>query len=220
METPLTNHIKPEEYEFVYEPAEDSFLLLDALEKDLPFLEKLNPFTCLEIGSGSGIIITALSKRLKNCFCLSSDINNRACLITKRTSMHNNGFVEPLNMNFSDNLRENIVDVLIFNPPYVVTDNDELSNLNFGNKSKVTDANLVQTWAGGVNGRIVIDALLEKLDGILSSKGVFYLLVLKENKPEDIRLKLSNIGFNSEIFLQRKIPGEHLYILKIIRSVQ
>jgi hypothetical protein len=34
----------------VYEPAEDTFLFLDALQDELPFLEKLDPAICVEIG--------------------------------------------------------------------------------------------------------------------------------------------------------------------------
>ena len=34
----------------VYEPAEDSYLLLDALRKERSFLEILHPTICVEIG--------------------------------------------------------------------------------------------------------------------------------------------------------------------------
>ena len=39
--TPLYPHLRSPEFRDVYEPAEDTFLLLDALEKEQCFLDKL-----------------------------------------------------------------------------------------------------------------------------------------------------------------------------------
>lgn len=44
----------------VYEPEADTFLLLDALEKDKELLWALQPKRCLEVGCGSGTVITFL----------------------------------------------------------------------------------------------------------------------------------------------------------------
>ena len=39
--TPDMAHLSSEDYSWVYEPAEDTFLFLDALEKDIDTLNKL-----------------------------------------------------------------------------------------------------------------------------------------------------------------------------------
>lgn len=218
METPHYDHLTPEDYEKVYEPAEDTFLLLDAIEDDLEYLNCIKPEICVEIGSGSGIIITAISKQFPNAMCLSTDINPYACNTTKRTAFRNKTSVEPIRTNFLDNIKFNLVDLLLFNPPYVVTTDGELNHQEKNFDPKTTNNNLIYSWAGGVDGRRVIDALIDKLDTILSPVGVFFLLVLKENNPRDIIGKLEKCYFHATIFKERRIPGEHLFILKITRS--
>ncbi|XP_068141616.1 methyltransferase N6AMT1 [Drosophila tropicalis] len=214
METPHTEHLTSEDYEFVYEPAEDSFLLLDALEKDLQFLEEQQPHLCVEIGSGSGVIITALSKKFSNsALCLATDINPRACKATKSTAIKNHAQVECLNCNLTQPLRKRSVDLLVFNPPYVVTSDEEMQLQNIA----ATERNLVYSWAGGQDGRRVTDILLKQLDDILSPNGVLYLLLLRENKPEEIINYLTKLRFKAVKFMERRIPGEYLYILKVTR---
>lgn len=221
METPHTGHLTSADYEHVYEPAEDSFLLLDALEADLDYLDKLQPRLCVEIGSGSGVIITALAKRLTHsALCLATDINPRACDATRRTGQSNGARLDTVQCNLTNALRQRCVDVLLFNPPYVVTSDDELyGQQQEGQENTTIERNLVYSWAGGKDGRRVTDILLEQLDDILSPSGVLYLLLLRENKPEEIIKQLNDSNFKAVKHMERRIPGEYLYILKVTRAI-
>ena len=85
------------DFENVYEPAEDSFILLDALESEIKTIQELKPTFALEIGPGSGIISAAIAnitinkEQLKKlCFVFSCDINSLACKATQRTAYQNN----------------------------------------------------------------------------------------------------------------------------------
>lgn len=203
--TPKYNLIN---YPEVYEPSEDTFLLLDALEADASFLLDMKPKIAVEIGSGSGVVITGLALLLKkSCLCFSTDINPQACLATQNTAGLNDVPIECININLLFGFKNHLFDVILFNPPYVVTDPEELS----GN-------GLNRAWAGGVNGREIIDRLLNNISEMLTPEGVCYLLLLKENKPQEVVDVMKNLKFDSQLVLQRKIPGEFLYIYKFFRS--
>ncbi|KAJ1719306.1 S-adenosylmethionine-dependent methyltransferase, partial [Coemansia erecta] len=60
--TPDTSHLRDPQFASVYEPAEDTYLLLDALENDLARLHARRPTICVEIGSGSGCVSAFLGQ--------------------------------------------------------------------------------------------------------------------------------------------------------------
>lgn len=203
METPYQNHIHKADFDHVYEPAEDSFLLIDALEKDLESLKAKNPTFCLEVGSGSGVIITAFGMSLPQCFCISTDINFKACIMTKNTSIYNKVILDTINMDLGGFFLENKFDIIIFNPPYVVTESSECNTKD-----------ITASWAGGIKGREITDRLLEMIPKILAKDGVFYLLLIEENIPAEVVDIMLKYGFNSETIIKRKVRNEHQMVLK------
>nr|CAD7603000.1 unnamed protein product [Timema genevievae] len=211
METPFFTHLTSVDYEHIYEPAEDTFLLLDALEEDLPYIQRLNPALCMEIGSGSGVVITALAKTLgSSSSYLAVDINTVACKATQGVSHRNGVSVDVVNGDLVSWIRKQMtVDLLVFNPPYVVTDSEE-----------VKGTGVARAWAGGVKGREVMDRLFPDLPHLLSAQGVFYLVVISDNCLEEIEHILARLGFSMTVLNDRKIRGEHLLIVRFVREQQ
>jgi release factor glutamine methyltransferase len=231
METPSYSHLTAEDYDHVYEPSEDSFILLDALELELPYLQEKKPLVCLEIGPGSGIIVSALAKYLSHQHhgFFAVDINKFACDATKRTAKANNVNVDVINMDLLTSFKPKSVDLLVFNPPYVPTPTSDDSKIPEQHKFYDEDAEkvykttndekmLIKSWAGGADGCEIINRVIFNLDSILAPCGVFYLVIIKDNNPEKIKKDLKNMGYEADQVIDRKIRGEHLIVLKIYKK--
>ena len=52
-------HVPDSVYQEVYEPSEDTFLLIDALHVDLPSIDPLQCHNVIEVGVGSGVVLTS-----------------------------------------------------------------------------------------------------------------------------------------------------------------
>lgn len=204
--TPSLAHVDRSEYEFVYEPAEDSFVMLDALQLDLASLLATRPRVVVEVGSGSGIVITALAKALgPDLLYLCTDINAKAAAMSSRTASVNGVCVVPVVTDLMTGLSERLaaqVDVLIFNPPYVVTPDEEIG-----------DTSLFAAWAGGAAGRRVMDRLFPIVPTLLSAAGKFYLLIIEENGEDEIQCIMASLGFQMEVVLRRRCRGEKQSVL-------
>jgi release factor glutamine methyltransferase len=63
-----------------------------------------------------------------------------------------------------------------------------------------------------------MDRLFPVVPNLLSQRGVFYLVVISENCPDDIKRVMDELGFDMHIVKERKVRGEHLLVLKFIRK--
>ncbi|RHZ04312.1 hypothetical protein DYB26_016349 [Aphanomyces astaci] len=146
----------------VYEPAEDTYLFLDALQDEKDFLVALHPRMMLELGPGSGVVGVFATNQLAaagvvDTVLFAVDINEQATACTKNTATLNGvSRIEILRMDLLTQMRlHHQVDVLLFNPPYT----------------------------------------------ILSPEGVFYMVVVAENKPHDIARIMETQGFHMEVHI-------------------
>ncbi|KAM4788356.1 methyltransferase N6AMT1 isoform 3-T4 [Cyanocitta cristata] len=169
--TPRYGHLGPRgPFRDVYEPAEDTFLLLDALERDAGSLREARVEICLEIGSGSGVVSTFLASSIlgPSALYICTDINPMAAYCTQETALLNNVHLQPVITDLVKGLSPRLngkVDLLLFNPPYVVTPSEEV-------KSRGIEA----SWAGGKQGREVMDRVFPLVPDLLSPGGLFYLM--------------------------------------------
>ncbi|XP_065283892.1 methyltransferase N6AMT1 [Dermacentor albipictus] len=208
METPIVPCFSESDAASVYEPAEDSFLLIDALEKELPEIVRRRPSLCVEVGSGSGIVIAAIAKALgRSCCFIATDINERAAAMTKRTCERNGADVDVVVSDLVGCLADRLekkVDLLVFNPPYVVTPTEEVQG----------DQLLTRSWAGGTKGREVMDRLAPYVSQLLSDHGLYFLLVIKDNDPDGVCKLMSTHGLQGKCVIARRCGAEHLSVLR------
>ncbi|XP_041834969.1 methyltransferase N6AMT1 [Melanotaenia boesemani] len=208
--TPVYSHAGRGDFQDVYEPAEDSFLLIDALEKDAETLQQMSPRVCLEVGAGSGVVSAFLASVVgPSAVYFCTDVNPAAAQCTAKTASCNNVSLQPVITDLVECLLPQLsgkVDVLLFNPPYVVTPSEEVGSTG-----------IEAAWAGGERGREVTDRFLPMVAQLLSNKGVFYLITIAENDPEDIIRILGQRGLKGESFLSARAGNERLSVLRFNR---
>lgn len=209
--TPVYSHAGRGDFRDVYEPAEDSFLLIDALEKDAELLQQMSPRVCLEVGSGSGVVSAFLASVVgPSALYLCTDVNPAAAQCTATTASCNKTSLQPIITSLAEGLLPRLggeVDVLLFNPPYVVTPSEEVGGTG-----------IEAAWAGGKRGREVTDRLLPAVAQLLSSHGLFYLITIAENEPEEIIRLLGKRGLKGETRMSTRAGNERLSVLRFHRS--
>jgi release factor glutamine methyltransferase len=197
----------------VYEPCDDSFALVDALLAEKANLLEQRPCLCVEVGCGSGYVITSLALILGdavNAQFIATDISRTAAQVTRETLSAHGVQADVVVTDLVHGLEKRLagsVDVLLFNPPYVPTPEHE-----------VGAAGITATWAGGESGRVVIDRMLTIVDKLLSKKGWFYMITLTANNPSEICQIMKSKGFDSRIVIQRYTEEENLLVLKFWRE--
>jgi release factor glutamine methyltransferase len=220
---PDMSHASKDDYWDVYEPREDTYLMMDALTEDRWWLharlgvhekqQQQGPCVAMEVGCGSGMVISFLSGLLGHrALCVATDVNPKACALA-RTTMKRHGVRvgEVLQTNLADAWQGKegggMVDVLVYNPPYVATPHEE--TLGDG---------ISRSWAGGVRGREMLDPLLLDVGRVLSPRGVFYLVVAPVNDPADIINIMKGEGFVHTVVASQGKRLEQLEIVRFIRK--
>jgi release factor glutamine methyltransferase len=177
----------------VYEPAEDSLLLLKNLV-DVKGKE------VLEIGVGTGLISIACAKKGAKKV-VGVDINPQAIKLSKENAKLNNVDVLFLESDLFENVNGKF-DVILFNPPYLPTSEEDR-----------IDGYLNYAFDGGKHGREVLDRFIENLPNYLKNGGVVQILQSSLTGEEKTVNKLKSLGFEVEKVDSLKVPFEELMVI-------
>lgn len=140
----------------MYEPAEDTQLLVDALARAEPDVRGLR---CLDVGTGTGAIAKAL--RMRGARVAAVDVSPRACVLARENIAEPVVVRGDLHSCFAGPF-----DVVAFNAPYLPSEPEER-----------IDGWLDRAFHGGEGGVEVSARFVEGLRRVLAPGGRGYLVV-------------------------------------------
>ncbi len=138
----------------VYNPSDDSLLLLDVLE--------VSPGQrLLDVGTGTGIV--ALHAAKAGAKVTAVDINPHAVACARSNALRNDLKVEVLQGDLFDKV-EGLFDVIAFNPPYLPDEGQPSSWVE-------------RAWSGGADGAEVVVRFLDDAWRFLTPGGRIYTIL-------------------------------------------
>ena len=178
----------------VYEPAEDSYLLIDAALSEIAGSNRL--LHIIEIGTGSGIVTAAMMQDAPEHRYAATDISPRAvaCAKANRVPVVRADLFSGIGGQF---------DLIVFNPPYLPTAPDER-----------VDGWLDRAWNGGDDGRAVINRFLGQAPAFLADGGSILLLLSSLTGIEAVRERMASAGLLVHDVASVRCPGERLVVLR------
>ena len=118
-----------------------------------------------------------------------TDINFDACLLAEK-NFNDNGIenIEILFGNMFEPVKDRKFDVILFNTPYLPTEDDE-----------VLDDTINYAFDGGLNGRKVIDVFLDEVGNHLNDGGIVQMIQSSLSGNEETLDRFDELGFIAEI---------------------
>jgi release factor glutamine methyltransferase len=178
----------------VYEPAEDSYLLIDAARGEIAGSNRR--LRIIEIGTGSGIVTAAMMRDAPEHIYAATDISPHAvaCAKANRVPVVRADLFSGIGGRF---------DLIIFNSPYLPTAPAER-----------VDGWIDYAWNGGDDGRAVINRFLEQAPAFLADHGSILLLLSSLTGIETVRERMASAGLLVHEVASIRCPGERLVVLR------
>lgn len=187
--------------ENVYEPSDDTYLLLDSLE----MIGITAGSRVLEVGCGTGIISIAVSGLVASV--VACDINPHAVDVCKRNAARNKAKnVEVVRSDLFSDVSGKF-DLIVFNTPYLPQSLDE-----------TVSGEINHAWDGGLDGRKVIERFLFEVSSYLSEGGRIVFLESSLSDYEKSLSYLESAGFKVKIINRLKLHFEELVVIEAVRK--
>jgi len=180
----------PINHDEVYQPAEDTYLLLKAA-----LVEARPADRVLEIGCASGFVSQELALRAKRL--LATDINPHAVRAARARG------IEVIRADLFRGIKGKF-DLILFNAPYLPTRPEER-----------TGQWIDYALDGGVNGRQTVDRFIEDLAEHLRPGGRALLLISSLTGLAEVRRTAEAAGLNAEVVADEGCFFERLYVLRL-----
>jgi len=185
----------------VYQPAEDSALLADAACEEISSSQRV-----LDVGTGSGYVAARIAET--GARVVGSDRNPHAC---RQARGHG---IEVVLTDLVGAFSPNAFDVVVFNPPYLPTEPEDLP---------IDPEEADQDWmeialSGGETGRAVVEPFLDSVSRVLRPGGVVLLLVSSVTGPDEVEERADEAGFETERMVEESHFFEQLVVLKLVQS--
>jgi len=180
--------------ETVYQPAEDSQLLADAVVEAVEQGDRL-----LDVGTGSGYVAHRAEEA--GARVVGSDLNPDACEQTAERG------VPVVRADLTTAFRDESFDVVTFNPPYLPEPEDG----GWGDWMETA-------ITGGEDGRAVVDPFLDDVGRLLVPGGRVYLLVSTLTGLDEVRAYAADRGLDTTQVANESFSFEQLFVLELTRA--
>lgn len=176
----------------VYAPAEDTYLLLSAVQAE-------KGHRVLEMGCGTGIIALHCAK--SGCSVTAADISPEAVECTEKNARRNGLDMEIIQSDLFESIRGKF-DVVIFNPPYLSSAGSEA----LSDREKLP-------LVGGIEGSEISARFLDSAHRFLARGGRIYLLTSSETS--EAILREARVRYSVEKVAERRIFFELLAVYEL-----
>lgn len=192
-------------FDNVYEPEEDSQLLLD---NALNTIGRKNNLKICEVGVGSGFVVFNLAKEKSNNIYYGTDVNPHAIEITNNEFAKIGGKIILKETNLLEGVEEKF-DLILFNTPYLpLEDGENIEEISLKDRAIY----------GGKRGYEVIEEFILQVNDKLKENGVVLMVFSSFSNLKYIEEVLRKNLFEFEMIGEQKAFFEIMYCLKFWKS--